>query len=411
MVRPRFEVPGVGPDTPLRLAAAALLSAKAEPLFALEADARGGTDVDAVHDMRVASRRLREAMRLLAPLYPQKEFRVWYRRVRDITRSLGPVRDSDVFVEEFADLAEYLDEGGKRCVAFMIGYRTSRRERELEVLNEQMHRLDLGGNRRAFERLVQAVADSDEAWSPLHEYAHAAVAERAAVVFSAQPQALPVENVEQQHALRIDYKRLRYAVEAFASCYGTDFDGLHATLTAFQDTLGELHDLHVFQEMLRVPERIVAAERAGVSAADIAQVEALLDRRAHENYLAFLRLAEKHPPTRLLAELLLPLSQGPRRHETEPNAREVIATEEHEVFPAIVPQMEAEAPTEPEPAVEDVPDSSPEPPAQLKPEPEPEPEALDEPEDLPARVIVLSDHRTVPRVVGPDEEEAESAGP
>jgi hypothetical protein len=166
--------------------------------------------------------------------------------------------------------------------------------------------------------------------------------------------------------------------------------------------------------MLSAPELTAAASRGGVGAADVAEVQTLLDRRAHEKYLTFLRLAEKHPPTRLLAELLLPLSQGPQGREAETVVgAEVMAAEEHEVDATIVFVMEAEAPAESEPAVEPepVPELEPEPEPPLEPELEPEPESSTEPEDPPARVIVLSDHRTVPRVVGPDEGEAESAGP
>jgi CHAD domain-containing protein len=117
----RFIVPGVSARTPLSQAAPALLLAKAEPLFRLEEAACGGDDMDAVHDMRVASRRLREAMRLLAPLYPAHRFDPWYRKVRRITRALGPVRDSDVFIDAFSRLNPSLGEGGSHAVAFFVG--------------------------------------------------------------------------------------------------------------------------------------------------------------------------------------------------------------------------------------------------------------------------------------------------
>lgn len=307
----RFAVAGVDSATPLAEAAAALLLSKAEPLFELEAAARGGADMDAVHDMRVASRRLREAMRLLGSLYPAREYRVWYRRVRRITRALGPVRDSDVFIDEFSRLSGRLGEGGKRAVAFVVGYRMGQRERELALLNRELAALDLDRSRQSFDRFARTLARSAAGDASLAEFAHAAVAERAAVVFGAQPVALREENVAQQHALRIDYKRLRYAVEVFAPCYGESFDTVHDKLTAFQDALGDLHDVHVFIEMLREPERRAAAQRAGVSADDLAEVEALLGKRAKTGFLRFAELAAAHPPGALLPELLLPLSRVP----------------------------------------------------------------------------------------------------
>ena len=114
----RFEVDGVDASTPLVDAAPRVLSVKAAPLFELEAAARGGADADAVHDMRVASRRLREAMRLFQPLWDSSAFQRWYRRVRRVTRSLGPVRDSDVFLEELAQLAPKVVEKFPNSVFF-----------------------------------------------------------------------------------------------------------------------------------------------------------------------------------------------------------------------------------------------------------------------------------------------------
>jgi len=312
----KFAIAGVGATTPLGEAAPALLLAKAEPLFALEEAARGGADADAVHDMRVASRRLREAMRLLAPLYPARDFSRWYRRIRKVTRALGPVRDSDVFIEEFSRLVPEFGEGGRRALAFLVGHRAGRREHELEVLNGQLAALDLEQNRASLVRLAHAVVGTPDAARPFADFAHAAIAERGATVLGAQTAALDERNMAQQHALRIDYKRLRYALEAFAPCYEEDFNELHETLVAFQDALGEMHDLHVFLDLVRDPGRAVTAARAGVSADDFAEVEQVLYAHAHDAFEQFAALAAAHPAERLVPSLLVPLAEGPSRART-----------------------------------------------------------------------------------------------
>lgn len=303
----RFAVEGVSATTGLGTAAPALLLAKAEPLFRLEEAARGGADMDAVHDMRVASRRLREAMRLLAPIYQGREFHRWQRRVRDITRELGPVRDADVFIDDFSRMARDLGEGGRRAVAFLVGRRMGLRERDLERLNRGLGHLDLETNRRSFSKLAHSAESGPHSSRPLAEFAHKAIAERVAVVADAQPLALDESRALEQHALRIDYKRLRYAVEVFAPCYGDEFDALHDTLTSFQDALGNLHDLHLFAEVVRDPETVRAAKKAGVSAADLEEVAVRLDERARAEYRAFRSLADEWPPETLLLQLLTPL--------------------------------------------------------------------------------------------------------
>ncbi len=304
----RFAVPGVAAGTPVGEAAPLLLLAKAKPLFRLESKARAGTDMDAVHDMRVASRRLREAMRLLAPVYPARDFRRWYRRVKRITRALGPVRDADVFIDSFAALVGDLGAGGKRAVAFIIGYRMGQREQELETLDRELGRLDLTRRRASFGGLVRAVESGAAAQRSLAEFAHAEVERRAQAAFSVQPEALDEARPLRQHALRICYKRLRYAVEVFAPCYGEAFDELHDTLTGFQDTLGTMHDLYLFTELVRDPERREKALRAGVSADDLDEVADLLERRSHDEYERFRALAAEHEPRMLMQALLAPLT-------------------------------------------------------------------------------------------------------
>ncbi len=306
----RFEVPGVDSRTLLSAAAPAILESKARPLFDLEAAARGGADMDAVHDMRVASRRLREAMRLLEPLYPRKAYRSWYRRVRTITRALGPVRDSDVFIDEFSRKGESLGEGGRRAIAFLVGFRMGQRVHELAMLNETLAGLDLERNRGSFTEFAGQLDAQEWEHRALGDFAHAAVQERGRIVVEAQPVALDPINIEEQHALRIDYKQLRYAVEAFAPCYGDAFDGLHQTLTAFQDALGDMHDVHIFLDMLRDPERIEAASRAGVSAEDLGEVVVDLEDRARREFKRFADLAAKHPAERLVHTLLTPLEHS-----------------------------------------------------------------------------------------------------
>jgi hypothetical protein len=61
--------------------------------------ALAGTDIEGVHDVRVASRRLRAAMDIAAPVFPQRWFRALHRTAKEITGALGEVRDRDVLLE------------------------------------------------------------------------------------------------------------------------------------------------------------------------------------------------------------------------------------------------------------------------------------------------------------------------
>jgi exopolyphosphatase/pppGpp-phosphohydrolase len=61
--------------------------------------ALAGTDIEGVHDVRVASRRLRAAMDVAAPAFPGKWYKALHRTAKEITGALGEVRDRDVLLE------------------------------------------------------------------------------------------------------------------------------------------------------------------------------------------------------------------------------------------------------------------------------------------------------------------------
>src|SRR5271169_3437998 len=60
---------------------------------------RSSEDIEYIHRMRVASRRLRAALPLFEPCFPAKEYRLWMSELRKITRSLGDARDTDVQID------------------------------------------------------------------------------------------------------------------------------------------------------------------------------------------------------------------------------------------------------------------------------------------------------------------------
>ncbi|MEN6430112.1 MAG: CHAD domain-containing protein [Coriobacteriales bacterium] len=303
----RFAVPGTDAATPLRVAAPAIVLAKAEPVFASVTAATRGADAKAVHDMRVASRRLREALRLFEPLYDPHAIDAAYRRVRGITRALGPVRDSDVFIETFSSLVPEVDKSGKRAIAFLIGYRSAVRNKEFERLRSKLARVDVRRDRRIFATTACAVRDTPEADQPLGVFAREALRERVGVVKGGYAPALIEGAVGQQHALRIAVKRLRYALEVFAPCYTDGFDAAYGTLTEFQDTLGVLHDAHVFLGILRDEDLRARALAAGVSPAGFDHLAAIMRKRAHAAYVSFETLADQYSASDLEHVVLDPL--------------------------------------------------------------------------------------------------------
>ncbi|MBM3498031.1 MAG: CHAD domain-containing protein, partial [Armatimonadetes bacterium] len=85
-------------DMPVGVAAGRLLDAKrAEVLKFVEPALTG--DVDGIHDLRIAVKRLRETMRLFRPLFPRRRGKELLALVDQLNDGLGAVRDRDVLGE------------------------------------------------------------------------------------------------------------------------------------------------------------------------------------------------------------------------------------------------------------------------------------------------------------------------
>lgn len=96
---------GLAPDTRFRDAAAAAVSVRATEVFAFGDAALDVSDIEGVHDMRVATRRLRAALEVFAPCFPDKPHAAVLKEVKELADRLGDRRDPDVVLEELEALA------------------------------------------------------------------------------------------------------------------------------------------------------------------------------------------------------------------------------------------------------------------------------------------------------------------
>ncbi len=225
-----------------------------EQLDAFGAAARGidKGDVEAVHKTRVASRRLREIVPLLA--LDSHIGQKLSRRVKKVTTRLGVVRELDVLmlmIEELGRDSRYSSAALNEVGAGVQHERVAAREHlaaklplvKIDRLTRRLKRAaersesgnDQGGSKGS-------VRLSGRAWVWAVE---ARAARRAARVRVAIETAGTAYDPERLHEVRIAVKKLRYALELVA--YGRsqresrDIDGLKVT----QDLLGRLHDLEI----------------------------------------------------------------------------------------------------------------------------------------------------------------------
>jgi exopolyphosphatase/pppGpp-phosphohydrolase len=95
-----------------------------------------GTDIEGVHDVRVASRRLRAAMDIAAPAFPGRWYSKLHRIAKEITGALGEVRDRDVLLEALNEDRSAAPIAEHPGIDRLIG----RVERERVLAREEMER-------------------------------------------------------------------------------------------------------------------------------------------------------------------------------------------------------------------------------------------------------------------------------
>jgi len=211
-------------------------------------------DVEYVHEMRVAIRRLRAAIRLF-----RKTFVGGLEAERDELRkladALGGARDSDVFLGFVAEYARKGPAGHERFVEGLV--RDEKRQRRaqarqvLKLCRSPEHQAFIG---QLYERL-RGPAGVDggvalrikSAAKPVATMAGKALGRTLDKVLAFGPRLRALSDTR-QHDLRITCKKLRYTAEFLGDLYPGGLKDLVTATTNLQDHLGRSHDADVYQQ-------------------------------------------------------------------------------------------------------------------------------------------------------------------
>lgn len=254
---------------------------------ALKRHLAGAVDGDAhgVHQARVASRRLREAVPVLTAGVKGTKAKKARGKIRRLTRALGSVRELDVTLQILDELAASetlprpaLEDVRGHVVAERDERRATMRKRLEQVNTEKLDR------RLAFVGETLAQAESQEWRSALgSRLLKRQKALRAAIAEAGQMYA-----AEKLHQVRIASKKLRYALELALDAGIKPAAGPLRTIKRAQDTLGRLHDLQVLQQHVAAVQASPAG-KAPSSGLEIVN-RALEDRcrHLHAQYIALI---------------------------------------------------------------------------------------------------------------------------
>lgn len=155
-------IPGLSAEMTFAAAAAATVRVRAAELLAHADGVLDVEQIERVHDMRVATRRLRAALEVYAPCFPKREHRRVLRDVKALADALGARRDPDVQLEGLKRFAAVLPEADQRGVLRFMATARADQDHGNERLAAALRELDPAALAARIEALVAAVEESAE---------------------------------------------------------------------------------------------------------------------------------------------------------------------------------------------------------------------------------------------------------
>ena len=287
-------------DDTMREAARKILMYHFGQMLEHERGTKIGRDIEELHDMRVAAMRMRSIVEVLEDYLNMKDMSSHFKDIKSVRRTLGTVRDLDVFLEK---------------IDHYLTAQPLERALEIEPLTDSLliERAKHRGNMLVYlddspyNKFKKNFADyllTKKAWKikaakkngepiparvvdvlPVLLYSQLATVRAYGDVLTADTTIDPY--LEKYHQLRIDVKILRYTIEFFNEVLGSESKSLIKDLKGLQDNLGDMHDTVVALEMLENFEKYgvwgeTHGKKGAVSIRDYPGVDAYIEYRKKE---------------------------------------------------------------------------------------------------------------------------------
>ncbi|MGD8966428.1 MAG: CHAD domain-containing protein [Anaerolineae bacterium] len=255
------EHPYLSADDTMAEAARKILTFHFQRMLYHEPGTRAGEDIEELHDMRVATRRMRAAFRVFGDYTDGKRLKPLRKGVKRTCRKLGSVRDLDVFWEkaqrylttlpperqsDLMPLREVWEAEHEQAREKLLDYLDGRRYAEFKERSAELLRMPEAWELSALTKQGEAVPHRVRHIVPV------AVYERTAALLAYDEWVSePNVSLKRLHRLRIAGERLRYTLEFFEEVLAPQTGDLLKRMKRLQDHLGDLQDAVVASELLR----------------------------------------------------------------------------------------------------------------------------------------------------------------
>ena len=296
-------------------------------------------DIEYIHLMRVASRRLRAALPLFLTCFPNRQYMKWMQEISKITRALGDARDADVQIAFLQKTLKKIQKAPilqkksspvnqpsmepairflllalqkkrnvfqKRVLSAISGLEKSQVTDEMQLVFMTM------------EKELQATRKKPSLYG-IPPVAALRIGKRLSTLLSYESWVLHPEAVAEHHATRIAAKKLRYTMEIYGSIYRNNLAKSLVRVKKIQEILGDIHDCDVWIDQitsLLLRERSLLRSGKGTKRPDtttLSSLKVLLRNRETERkrrYRQFVRYWQALARVLLWEELRASLDNG-----------------------------------------------------------------------------------------------------
>jgi len=216
---------------------------------------RRNEEIEPVHQARVASRRLRAALRMFADCFDAKKAGRWRKSIRKLTEELGAARDRDVQIEYVEGFLAGLDEkdranrpGVKRLLLRLRQSRETLQPEVIRTLDKMEENGTLADMCGEVEKALFTLRSRDTSlWSPfVAKETSDHIRGRKEALLRCQCALDDPDDAPGHHAMRIATKKLRYTLEICNPVYDRQLATIIKAIKRAQSLLGDIHDCDVW---------------------------------------------------------------------------------------------------------------------------------------------------------------------
>jgi CHAD domain-containing protein len=279
-----------------------------QKLLAHERLVRKSEHVEGVHQMRVATRRMRAVLQIIQDVAPTKAVRTFRKDLRNLAQALSPVRDCDVFLEHISSYTDGLPEEQRERLGVLTDTLQQDRVKGRSHMLAYLESKDYETFKRDFARFITGPAKGWDTTRRVRDFLGSAIWRRyedlRAYEVGIDYERDPVEQNDVLHEARIAGKRLRYVLDMARLLPDLQVDQCIKPLAKMQDHLGALQDTAVataYVNELNASGEARTALDAYLVSREAERAQLLADFPGHWDYVR----SEEY--RRNLAELLIGL--------------------------------------------------------------------------------------------------------